>query len=116
MDKAGVGAVLIEADPLVLEPNRRQIVELAATQRLPSMCPWSFYTESGGLMSYAASIPGFHQRSAMFVSKILKGEKPGEIPVEQPTTFELMINARTAKALGLVVPKSLMLRADQVIN
>ena len=80
------------------------------------MYPWRFYTEVGGLMSYGVNIPGFHYRSATYVDRILKGAKPGEMPVEQPTQLELVINAEAAKAIGRTVPQSLLLRADHVIQ
>jgi putative ABC transport system substrate-binding protein len=116
VDKARVGALLVIADTLVLEPNRAQIVAMAAKHRLPAMYPWHFYTEIGGLMSYATSIPAFHYRSAVFVDKILKGAKPADLPVEQPTKFELIINMKTVRALGLTIPPSLLSRADEVIQ
>jgi putative ABC transport system substrate-binding protein len=114
--RARIGAVMIRADPLVLEPNIDQIVALALRHRLISIYPWRIYVNSGGLMSYATSIPGFHYRSATYVDKILRGTKPADLPVEQPTKFELVINLKTAKALGLTIPQTLLLRADQVIQ
>jgi putative ABC transport system substrate-binding protein len=116
MEKARAGALLIQADTQVLEPNRPQVVAMARKHRVPAMYPWHFYTEIGGLMSYATSIPGFHHRSATYVDRILRGANPGDLPVEQPTKFELVINAKTARALGLTIPQSLLLRADQVIE
>ena len=114
--KARAEALLVIADTLVLEPNRPRVVAAAAKYRLPAIYPWHFYTESGGLMSYATSIPAFHHRSATYVDKILKGAKPADLPVEQPTKFELVLNLKTAKALGLTIPPSLLARADQVIE
>jgi putative ABC transport system substrate-binding protein len=116
IDKTRPGALLVIADTIVLEPNRSKIVALAAKHRLPAMYPWHFYTEAGGLMSYATSIPAFHHRSATYVDRILRGAKPADLPVEQPTKFELVINLKTAKALGLTIPPSLRARADQVIE
>jgi putative ABC transport system substrate-binding protein len=116
IDKARVGAVLLRADTQVLEPNRPQVVAMTAKYRLPAMYPWNYYVEIGGLMSYATSIPGFHHRSATYVDRILRGAKPADLPVEQPTKFELVINLKTAKALGLTIPPSLLQRADQVIE
>jgi ABC-type uncharacterized transport system substrate-binding protein len=116
IDKARVGAVLLRADTQVLEPNRPQVVAMTAKYRLPAMYPWNYYVEIGGLMSYATSIPGFHHRSATYVDRILRGAKPADLPIEQPTKFELVINLKTAKALGLTIPPSLLQRADQVIE
>ena len=104
--RAQVGAFLLGADTRVLEPNLAQVVALARTHRLPA----------GGLMSYATSIPDFHRRSASYVDKILKGATPADLPVEQPTTFELVINLKTAQALGLTIPPSLLFQADAVIR
>ena len=96
--------------------HQTQIVELAAKNRLPAMYPWREFTESGGLMAYSPNRTEMYRRSATFVDKILKGAKPADLPVEQPTKFELVINLKTAKALGLTIPPSLLLRADQVIE
>jgi putative ABC transport system substrate-binding protein len=108
--------VLVRADTLVLEPSRARVTELAARYRLPAMYPWRFYVDAGGLMSYATSIPAFHHRSATYVDRILKGARPGDLPVEQPTKFELVINLKTAKALGLTIPQSVVLRADELVE
>jgi putative ABC transport system substrate-binding protein len=116
MARARVGAVLLRADTLVLEPNRAQVTELAARHRLPAMYPWRFYVDAGGLMSYATSIPAFHHRSASYVDRILRGARPGDLPIEQPTKFELVINRKTAKALGLTIPEAVVLRADEVVE
>ena len=96
--------------------HRARVAELALKQRLPSMAPFREFAEEGGLMAYAPSIPEMFRRSAVYVDKILRGAKPADLPVEQPTRFELTINLRTAKALGLMIPQSLLLRADQVIQ
>jgi putative ABC transport system substrate-binding protein len=116
MSRARVGAALLRADTLVLEPNRDQVVELAARHRLPAMYPWRPYVQAGGLMSYATSIPAFHHRSANYVDRILRGARPGDLPIEQPTKFELVINLKTAKALGLTIPQSVVLRADELVE
>ena len=87
-----------------------------AGSRLPAIYPNRIYVEAGGLMSYGQLLPAHFRRLADYVDKILKGAKPADLPVEQPTTFELLINLKTAKALGLTLPQLLLLRADQVIE
>src|SRR5262249_27233817 len=94
----------------------RQIAEFAAEKRLPSIYGASEYAEGGGLMVYGANLRDLERRAATFVDKILKGVKPGDLPVEQPSKFELIINLKTAKMLGLTIPPSLLLRADRVIE
>src|SRR5262249_3560265 len=102
-------------DALFLD-QRTRIVELAARRRLPSLFGLIDFVEAGGLMSYGANDIERFRRVASFVDRILKGAKPGDLPVEQPTKFELVINLKTAKALGLTIPQSLLIRADQVIE
>jgi len=92
------------------------IVDFALQQRIPSSYDEKVFVEFGGLLSYAPSFTDLFARAAIFVDKILKGAKPGELPIQQPTTFELAINAKTARALGLTIPQSMLLRADQVID
>ncbi len=116
MSQARVGAILVRRDTLVLEANRAEVVALAASLRLPAMYNFRFFPEAGGLMSYAANLADIHRRSAAFVDKILKGAKPADLPVEQPTKFELVINLKTAKALDLTIPASVLFKADQVIQ
>jgi putative ABC transport system substrate-binding protein len=96
--------------------NRVQLAELALKNRLPMMCGTAQYVRAGCLMGYSASVGDLFRRAASFVDRILKGAKPGDLPVEQPTKFELVINLKTAKTLGLTIPQSLLLRADQVIE
>jgi len=110
------------ADALIVLPHpvtfahQQRIVDIAARNKLPGMYPWAEFAEAGGLMAYAASRPDMFRRSATYVDKILKGAKPADLPVEQPTKFELVINLKTAKALGLTIPQSVLIRADQVIE
>ena len=94
----------------------KRVVTFAAESRLPAMYASREAVDAGGLMSYGTSVPGVWRQAARLVDRILKGAKPGDVPVEEPTTFELVINARTAKALGLTIPQSLIARADEVIE
>ena len=110
-----VGGVLVLRDPLFLT-QRTQIAALAAKNRLPVVYGFREEAEAGGLMAYGASVPLMYRRAAIYVDKILKGAKPGDLPVEQPTKFDLIINLKTAKALGLTIPPSLLARADEVIH
>jgi putative tryptophan/tyrosine transport system substrate-binding protein len=95
---------------------RQQVAELALKHRLPTFFTWRDHVDAGGLMSYAPDLSDLTRRSAIYVDKILRGAKPADLPVEQPTKFELVINLKTAKALGLTIPPSLLARADQVIE
>jgi putative ABC transport system substrate-binding protein len=109
------GALMIIASPSMFI-ERRRIGDLAVKYRLPSAVGGREYAEAGGLFSYAVSYPALFRRAAVYVDKILKGAKPADLPVEQPTKFELVINLKTAKALGLTIPPSLLGRADEVIE
>ena len=109
------GALRVQGDRLFLH-NRARIMDLATKQRLPVVPVHPEFVEAGGLMAFGPSYPGMHRRAAYFVDKILKGAKPADLPVEQPTKFELVINLKAAKALGLTIPPSLLQRADQVIE
>jgi putative ABC transport system substrate-binding protein len=110
-----VNAVVVGMDG-VMHANRRVIAQLATKHRLPAIYGSREFAEDGGLMSYGVSYPDLYRRAATFVDKIFKGARPGDLPVEQPTTFELVINLRTATALGLHIAPSLLLRADRVIR
>jgi putative ABC transport system substrate-binding protein len=103
------------ADSLLIS-YRTRIIDFAAKHRLPSMYPTREFVVSGGLMFYGGSIPEMFRHAATYVEKILKGARPGDLPVEQPSKFELVINLKTAKALGLTIPQSLLRRADEVIQ
>ena len=111
----GAGAVIVVQSSAFFASYQR-LSDLALTHRLPSVGGSKEYSEAGGLMSYGADYPDLFQRAAVFVDKILKGAKPADLPIEQPTKCELVINLKTAKALGLKIPPSLLLRADQVIE
>ena len=107
--------MLVLADRLFLH-NRARIMEFATKQRLPGVYAYQELVEAGGLMSYGPSYADMHRRAATFVDKILKGRKPSDLPVEQPTKFELWINLKTAQQIGLTIPQSLLYRADKVIK
>lgn len=109
------GALLVAATSQFMR-DRRGIVDLAAKHRLPAMYEWREQVEAGGLIAYSTSLPGLYQRLGSHIDRILKGAKPADLPVEQPTRFSLVINKTTAKALRLTVPQSLLLRADEVIE
>jgi putative ABC transport system substrate-binding protein len=96
--------------------NRSEIVRLAAVNRIPAVYEFGEFVRAGGLVAYAPSVTEQFRRAAIYVDKILHGAKPGELPIEQPTKFELVINLKTAKALGITVPKEMLLRADEVIQ
>jgi putative ABC transport system substrate-binding protein len=112
---ARAGALLVLGSGLFF-PQARRIAELASRSRLPVMYGSRTYVEAGGLIAYGADLSEIWRRAAVFVDKILKGAKPADLPVEQPSKFELVVNLRAAKALGLTIPPSLLLRADQVIE
>ena len=109
------GALLVGSDA-IFTSGRQRIVELATQLRIPSMYGWREFVEVGGFMSYGTSLPDLYRRAATYVDKILKGAKPADLPVEQPSKFELVINLKTAKELGLKIPPPVLGRADQVIE
>jgi putative ABC transport system substrate-binding protein len=116
MQKHRAEALIVSSSPFFYA-HRAQLVELAARHRLPTVYHQSeFVVSSGGLMSYAPDFRDLFRRSAAYVDKILKGAKPGDLPVQQPTRFELVVNRKTAQALGLTIPQPVLLRADKVIE
>ena len=110
-----VDAVVIGADGLT-QAHQQSIIDLAARKRLPAVYPAREWVQAGGLVAYAVNYPDLYFRFARYIDKILKGTKPAELPIEQPTKFELVINLKTARALGLTIPPSLAVRADEVIQ
>jgi putative ABC transport system substrate-binding protein len=115
MSEAHADALVVLGTP-VFQVARQRLVDLAAKSRLPTVFSYRAFVDAGGLMSYGPSFPDMFRRAATYVDKILNGAKPADLPVEQPTKFELVINLKTAKALGLTVPQSLLARADEVIE
>ena len=115
MTKARVGALTVLTSSMLFGEQRR-LVDLAAKHRLPAVYPWREGVDAGGLMAYGPDLQDLSRRAATYVDKILQGAKPGDLPVEQPTKFELLINLKTAKALGLTIPPSLLGRADEIIQ
>ena len=114
MDNAlGVSRSLASA---LLNAERRAIVKLAATYRLPAFYEFREFVENGGLMSYGPSIPEMYRRAAYYVDRVLKGTKPGDLPIERASTFELVVNLKTAKALGISIPPTIMVQATRVIE
>jgi putative ABC transport system substrate-binding protein len=109
-------AVLVHGDGGLTDPNRAQITALAAKHRLPAMYNLLSFMDSGGLMAYAPDFRVMFRHAADQVDKILRGAKPADLPIEQPTKFELVVNLKTAKALGLTIPQSILLQADKVIQ
>jgi putative ABC transport system substrate-binding protein len=109
-------ALLVIEDPILLPALQTEIVDFAARHRLPTIAGLRSLVDAGGLMSYGASFPDMYRRAATFVVKILRGAKPSDLPVEQPTKFELVINLKTAKALGITIPPHLLMLADEVLQ
>jgi len=115
MTKERAGGLLVLGDPMLFG-QRTRIAELAATHRLPMITAVREFAEAGGLMTYGANLRESFRRAATYVDKILKGAKPADLPVEQPTKFEFVINLKTARALGLTIPEAVLLRADEVLQ
>ena len=115
LGKGGDGGLIVLPDAFT-DVHRDQIIKLAARHRVPTIYGYRYFTEAGGLISYGANSAGTYRRAATYVDRILKGEKPTDLPVQRPTTFELTINLKAAKALGLDVPIHLQQLADEVIE
>ena len=116
MHREGADALMVLSDPALMDNLLGRVAALAAAHRLPAMYNWKMYVEAGGLMSYGPSLSDSHRHAATYVDKILKGAKPADLPVEQPTQYELVINLKTAQALGLTMPPSILLQANEVIR
>jgi putative ABC transport system substrate-binding protein len=115
MGKQRPDGLYVPSDPL-LRLNQKRIVGFALKSRLPSMCAFKEYVDAGGLMYYGADLVDSYRRVAYFVDRILKGAKPGDLPVEQPTKFEFVINLKTAKQIGLTIPQKVLVKADKIIR
>ena len=109
------GALVVLPSPVTIQ-HRQSIIAATARQRLPAVYPYRLFTVNGGLMSYGVDVPDLYKRAASYVDRILRGAKVAELPVQQPTKYELTINLKAAKALGLIVPPMLLARADEVIE
>ena len=109
------GGLIVLPNPVTLA-HRELTIALAARHRLPAVYPYRSYPASGGLISYGVDLKDMYRRAATYVDRILKGEKPADLPVQAPTKFELIVNLKTAKAMGLTIPESFLLRADEVIE
>jgi putative tryptophan/tyrosine transport system substrate-binding protein len=114
--RAPASGLLVRSDPFVLEPNTERIIALALKHRLPAVYWLYTYAQAGGLMSYGADLYEIHRRSAYFVDRILKGARPADLPIEEPSKFALIVNLKTARALGLTLPPSILARATEVIQ
>jgi len=109
-------ALLVRPDPQLIDRSRGEIIALAAKHRLPAVYPWGFFVHSGGLIAYSFYFPWLHSQAAVYASRILKGERPAEMPVEESAKYEMLVNLGTARALGIEIPKTVLFRADQIID
>jgi ABC-type uncharacterized transport system substrate-binding protein len=116
MTQERADALMVLSDSALMDSLLGRVADLAAKRRLPAMYDWKMYVEAGGLMAYGPSLPDTHRRAATYVDKILKGAKPADLPVERPTKFDLLINLKTAQALGLTIPPSVLFQATEVIR
>lgn len=116
LERGRFDALMVRPEPHLMDLIRQDVVAIAARLKLPAIYAFRFYAEAGGLMSYGESIPGFHHRSASYVSRILNGASAGDLPFERPTKFELTVNLKTAKALGIEIPKAILFRADELLQ
>jgi len=116
MTREGADALIVLPDVALMDPLHGRIAALATQRRLPAMYGWRAYVEAGGLMAYGPSLRDMWRRAAIYVDKLLKGAKPAELPVEQPTKFELVLNRKTAQALGITFPPTLLVLADELIQ
>jgi putative ABC transport system substrate-binding protein len=113
--RSAADAIVVGSDTL-MQTNQMLVVDLAAAHRLPAMYTFRDFVETGGLVSYGVSLPDLYRRAAGYVDRILKGGKPADLPIEQPSKFDLIINAKAAKAIGLTLPGAFLARADEIIE
>lgn len=115
LDREPNGALILPPDPFVVE-QRKRIVDLATAHKLPIVSAFRSIAEAGGLLAYGVNIPSLFRQSASYIDRILRGEKPADMPVQQPTRFEMIVNLRSAKDLNIVVPATILARADEVLE
>jgi putative ABC transport system substrate-binding protein len=116
MARDRVGGLLVRSDPFILEPNAKRVIVLALKHRLPAVYWLHTYPQAGGLMSYGTDLPAVHQRSAFYVDRLLRGARPVDLPVEEPSKLALVVNLKTARAMGLTLPPAILGRANEIIQ